>query len=79
VINQDLSSVKRNYATYENLLDYLLELSCKKDPRLGDTIVVQTIDGDTYPAEFLEFAGDEIREDGQICLLAKDWNEHDAS
>jgi hypothetical protein len=52
-----------------------LELAEINDPRLGDTIVVQTIDGDTFPAEFLEFGGDEIREDGQIVLLCKEWNE----
>jgi hypothetical protein len=51
-------------------------LSCVDDPRLGNKILVRELDGEYYPAEFLEFSfpDDEIIEDETIVLQTYDWD-----
>lgn len=64
-------------ATYADLLKYLLELQANHDNRLQDTITVyNSIDGEYYPAEFLEFDGDNILDDGHIFIAAYNWGEN---
>ena len=70
------SSSPPNRATYGEFLDYLLELSEVNDPRLGDTITVyDSVLGEFLPAEFVEFNGDDILDEGSLVLMTKDWNE----
>ena len=46
--------------TYGELLEYLSGLQAAGDMRLQDTITVWDIDnGEYYPAQLLEFAGDD--------------------
>ena len=46
--------------TYEELLEYLSGLQAAGDIRLQDTITVWDIEnGEYYPAQLLEFAGDD--------------------
>ena len=62
--------------TYKELLDYLLQLNYEKDARLEDTATVYNCaDGEYYPAEIVEFTGDDILDDGTLFIMAKDWNE----
>lgn len=63
------------FPTIRELLIYLNGLAQKNDPRLDDTITVREQNGEYYPAEFLEFDGDEVMSQGHIVFQTYDWNE----
>ena len=65
--------VKR--ATYRDVLKYLNGLAQKGDARLDDTLTVRDTTGEYYPAELLEFNGDDILDDGALFVVALEWNE----
>lgn len=65
-----------NRATYRDFLEYLKKLETDKDVRLDDNITVREQDGEYYPAEFLEFNGDDILDENHVVIVTLDWNEH---
>tara|TARA_R100000963_G_scaffold19293_1_gene13471 strand:- start:43 stop:249 length:207 start_codon:yes stop_codon:yes gene_type:complete len=56
--------------TYEELLEYLNGLQAAGDIRLQDTITVWDVEhGEYYPAQLLEFAGeDDILDSGHLFI-----------
>ena len=68
-------------ATWRELLTYLRGLESDTrlfetgDNRLDDTIIIRDNNGEYYPAEFLEFEGDDIMDDGHIILVPHEWGE----
>lgn len=63
-------------ATLEDFRRYLNDLKKSNDGRLQDTLTVyDSVAGEYFPAEFVEFNGDDILDDGSIFILTKDWNE----
>jgi len=65
-----------NKATYRDLLKFFKELEAKGDNRLDDNVTVyNSIDGEYYPADIVEFNGDDILDNGHLFLMATDWNE----
>lgn len=69
-----MQSIKEAVLTYKELLDFLLELKASNDERLHDTVVVyNSQDGEYYPADVVEFNGDDILSDGHLFIMAVDW------
>jgi hypothetical protein len=64
-----------NNATLEELRLYLNSLKENNDLRLKESIVIRDTLGDYYPAEFLEFVGDDIMGDEKIIFQCYEWGE----
>lgn len=62
--------------TYRELLQFLKGLEQNNDDRLDDSVTIyNSVDGEYYPSDLLEFNGDDVLDDGHLFIAAYDWNE----
>jgi hypothetical protein len=67
-------------ATWRDVLDFLSILAMRQDKRLDDTATIyDPTAGEYYPADFVEFEGDDVLNDGQLFLMPQDWSTSDDS
>lgn len=59
--------------SYRDLLEYLKKLEADNDSRLDDTLTVYD-NGEYYPADILEFEGDDVLDDGHLFITSTDFN-----